>query len=247
MIQLMNSDINNIESYIRKLSSRGFINFDSEENIKRFFNDYMNEFLSNCNYNDIENIRYYTGIAYNQVNSILRGKWDYEKNGVLTNDKKKEALSIANNISNTIHKMSCIPQDIVTYRGVNITSFRKYGITSLEELPKMVNKYYLEDGFTSTSLLRDKSFFNRDLEWHEKCNIEIEYFIPQECSDGIPLINNSLSYSKSQNEYLLNHGSVSKIIDCQIDKENNVAYLKAIFIPERIWNRNYEQHKSKEK
>ena len=74
MIQLMNSDINNIESYIRKLSSRGFINFDSEENIKRFFNDYMNEFLSNCNYNDIENIRYYTGIAYNQVNSILRGK-----------------------------------------------------------------------------------------------------------------------------------------------------------------------------
>ena len=111
----------------------------------------------------------------------------------------------------------------------------------------MINSYYIEDGFTSTSLLRDSSFFNRELEWHEPCNIEIQYFIPEECNDGIPLINNDLSYSKNQNEFLLNKNSVSKIFDCKIDKENNVAYLKAVFIPERIWNKEYSNINKKGK
>ena len=128
MIRLNEEDISNIESYISEISKRGFTNFDSEESIKRFFNEYMNEFLSNCNYNDIDSIRYYTGIAYNRVNSLLRGKWDYNKNGLLTDDIKKESTLLSNQITSIINRTPTIPGNIVTYRGTNLDSFKKYGI-----------------------------------------------------------------------------------------------------------------------
>ena len=58
--------------------------------------------------------------------------------------------------------------------------------------------------------------------------------IPCESNDGMPLIDDNLSYSKKQNEFLINKGSVSKIVDVRINSEKTKAYVKAILVPQKI-------------
>lgn len=101
-------------------------------------------------------------------------------------------------------------------------------------------------GFTSTSLIRDKSFFDRDLEYHEKCDVEIEFLIPKECNEGIPLINKDLSFSsEEESEFLLDSHSLSKIIDVKISEDKKKAYLKGVFIPKKIYDKAYREENNK--
>ena len=233
-----------IDTFVNDVSKRNFIGFSSLEEVSAFFTDYLAEFYNNNSINDIDTIRAYTGIAFRRFNSVLRGTWNYDTNGLLTDDAKVEYLNLANKLSECIERSSTLPTNIKTYRGVSLERFKDYGITSLEDLNSLENKYYYDSGFTSTSLVRDKSFFNRELEYHEFCNIEIEYLIPEEANDGIPLIDDNLSYSKVQNEYLINKGSLSKIIDVEISPDGKLAYIKAVLIPQKMWNITYNKNDS---
>ena len=197
-----------LDTFVNEVSERDFMEFSSLEEVKAFFIDYLADFYNNNSRSDIDNIRAYTGIAFRRFNSVLRGIWNYDTNGPLTDEMKSKYLDYADNLSECIERSSTLSSNIKTYRGVSLDSFKGYGISSLEDLKSLENKYYYESGFTSTSLVRDKSFFNRELEYHEFCNIEIEYLIPEESNDGIPLINDDLSYSKVQSEYLINKGSL---------------------------------------
>ena len=239
-----NEKLSEINVFASEVNKREFIEFSSLEEVKAFFIDYLAEFYNNNSINDIDTIRAYTGIAFRRFNSVLRGTWNYDTNGLLTDDAKVEYLNLANKLSECIERSSTLPTNIKTYRGVSLDSFKDYGISSLEDLKSLVNKYYYESGFTSTSLVRDKSFFNRELENHEFCNIEIEYLIPEEANDGIPLIDDNLSYSKVQNEYLINKGSLSKIIDVKISPDGKLAYMKAVLIPQKMWNITYNNNDS---
>ena len=154
--------------------------------------------------------------------------------------KHAEGLSVA-----LMKVPNSLPSNIRTYRGVGISSFKDYNISNIAELENLRGQYYYESGFTSTSLLRDRSFFDRELEWHYSCNIEIEYFIPQECSEGLPLIKSDLSYSKEQSEFLIDKGCLSKIIDVEVSKDGTKAYLKAVVIPRRVWNMTYVKNEVK--
>ena len=180
-----------IDTFVNDVSKRNFIGFSSLEEVSAFFTDYLAEFYNNNSINDIDTIRAYTGIAFRRFNSVLRGTWNYDTNGLLIDDAKVEYLNLANKLSECIERSSTLPTNIKTYRGVSLERFKDYGITSLEDLNSLENKYYYDSGFTSTSLVRDKSFFNRELEYHEFCNIEIEYLIPEEANDGIPLIDDN--------------------------------------------------------
>ena len=197
-----------LDTFVNEVSERDFMEFSSLEEVKAFFIDYLADFYNNNSRSDIDNIRAYTGIAFRRFNSVLRGIWNYDTNGPLTDEMKNKYLDYADNLSECIERAPTLSSNIKTYRGVSLDSFKDYGISSLEDLKNLENKYYYESGFTSTSLVRDKSFFNRELEYHEFCNIEIEYLIPEESNDGIPLINDDLSYSKVQSEYLINKGSL---------------------------------------
>ncbi len=197
-----------LDTFVNEVSERDFMEFSSLEEVKAFFIDYLADFYNNNSRSDIDNIRAYTGIAFNRFSSVLRGVWNYDTNGLLTDEMKNKYLDYADNLSECIERAPTLSSNIKTYRGVSLDSFKDYGISSLEDLKNLENKYYYESGFTSTSLVRDKSFFNRELEYHEFCNIEIEYLIPEESNDGIPLINDDLSYSKVQSEYLINKGSL---------------------------------------
>lgn len=233
-----------IDTFVNDVSKRNFIGFSSLEEVSAFFTDYLAEFYNNNSINDIDTIRAYTGIAFRRFNSVLRGTWNYDTNGLLIDDAKVEYLNLANKLSECIERSSTLPTNIKTYRGVSLDRFKDYGITSLEDLNSLENKYYYDSGFTSTSLVRDKSFFNRELEYHEFCNIEIEYLIPEEANDGIPLIDDNLSYSKVQNEYLINKGSLSKIIDVEISPDGKLAYIKTVLIPQKMWNITYNKNDS---
>ena len=239
-----NEQLSEINAFASEVNKREFMDFSSLEEVRAFFIDYLADFYNNNSISDIDNIRAYTGIAFRRFNSVLRGTWNYDTNGLLTDDAKVEYLNLANKLSECIERSSTLPTNIKTYRGVSLERFKDYGITSLEDLNSLENKYYYDSGFTSTSLVRDKSFFNRELENHELCNIEIEYLIPEEANDGIPLIDDNLSYSKVQNEYLINKGSLSKIIDVKISPDGNLAYIKAVLIPQKMWNITYNKNDS---
>lgn len=241
---LGNDKVTELDSFVENVKRKDFIEFSSIEEVRTFFIDYLTDFYNNNSKSDIDNIRTYTGIAFKRFNSLLRGIWNYDTNGLLTNEMKSEYLNSANKLSECIAKSSHLPSNIKTYRGVSLDSFKGYGISSLENLKSLKNKYYYESGFTSTSLIRDMSFFNRELEYHEFCNIEIEYLIIEEANDGIPLINDDLSYSKMQSEYLINKGSLSKIIDVEISPDGKLAHIKAVLIPKKLWDISYNKTSS---
>ena len=233
-----------LDTFVNDVSKRNFVEFSSLEEVSAFFIDYLAGFYNNNSRSDIDNIRAYTGIAFRRFNSVLRGIWNYDTNGPLTDEMKSKYLDYADNLSECIEKSPTLSSNIKTYRGVSLDSFKGYGISSLEDLKSLENKYYYESSFTSTSLVRDKSFFNRELENHELCNIEIEYLIPEEANDGIPLINDDLSYSKVQSEYLINKSSLSKIIDVKVSSDGKLAYIKAVLIPQKMWNITYNKNDS---
>lgn len=207
---------------------------------------YLSDFYSNVSFEEIDKVRYYTGIAYKDINSILRGNWNYETNGMLTEEKRKKNVELANDLSRIISNTTNIPANIKTYRGVGLYSFKDYGINSIEELSQLKGQYYFDSGFASTSLIRERSFFDRLLEYHDDCNIEIEYLIPEESNDGIPLLTDELSYSKVQSEYLINKENLSKIVDVKISLDGTKAYLKAILVPQKIWNLSYNNKNQQE-
>lgn len=228
--------VNNIEDYISKIENREYIMFKSEEEINQFFGDIFDTFYKQSTEEEILILRSYSGDQYRDINAVLRDNWNYERNGLLTEEKKQKNLEYAQNIKEMISRLPILSNNIKVYRGVPLSIFKGYGISSLDDLLFLKGQYFLDSGFTSTSLIRENSFFYKELEWHEACNVEIEYLIPEECSDGFPLVHNEFSYSIKQNEFLLKAGNLSKILDVTVDKNEEKAYVKMAFIPSRIWN-----------
>lgn len=244
VLRLIGEDtMDNVDKYTEEVIDRSYKTFNSTEEIKSFFDNYLLSFYSNSNLDDIENIRYYTGTSFKEINAVLRGNWNYEVNGLLTEDKKNEYLNIARDLSNSMDKNTELPSNIKVYRGVTLDSFKSYGINSISDLKSMVGQYFYERGFTSTSLLRESSAFNSNSDYWKDRNIEIEYLIPSEFSEGVPLITKDLCYTGVEHEFLINTGCLSKIVDVIVDNDNKV-YITAVVIPKKIWEKGYaDQHK----
>ncbi len=202
------------------------------------FNDYINRFSQDLTTDDLITLRHYTGYDYKNINNYLRRIWNYEENGKYTEEVGEKYLNISLEISDLIKKFPSPDFNFYTYRGVTIDAFKQYGIETLEDLVYLKNNFMYELGFTSTSLKEETSYFTT-----KGYNIEIIYLIPKESHDGISLLNNELSYSTNQNEYLLDKGSLIKIENVEIDKENNKAYLYAILVPKKIYD--YEKEPKK--
>jgi len=229
--------ISEINSYVNSILKENCTSFKSNEEINSTFETYISNLLASLTRDEISKILRYTGIDFRRVNPVLRGYWDYDKSGALTDEIKSDAYVLAESIRKIILKSSrSLGFNLKTYRGTSIRSFYSLGITSLCDLSCLKDKYLYESGFTSTSLLSETSFFVKQPEWGDLCNIEIEYFIPGDSNDGIALLSESLSYSTSQNEFLINNGSLFKVVDINVDKAKNCAYLKMVLIPEKIWN-----------
>ena len=196
---------------------------------------------------DIElmDLRSYTGYNFKNINAILRGNWNYEENGLLNQEVEAKYRSLARNIENITDKFPKLDTNFVVFRGVEANYFSKYGITSLNELASMKDKFIYEEGFTSTSILKDTSYFGKSLETGKNYNVEIKYLISSDSQNGALLMNSNFSYSPNQNEFLINAGSLSKVIDVIVDYENSTASLTIVLVPKKLWNI-YEVNNTKE-
>ncbi len=236
-----------VDQYVDDLIRRDYVTFTSDEQIADFFLEYMNDFYQNTKKEEKQDIRAYSGILFREVNSVLRNRWNYEENGELTDIKKEEVDAVTATIEKVIERQNALSDNIKVYRGVDASIFQECGITSLEELSSLKGKYYYDSGFTSASFIRERSFFDRPLEFHNTCNVEIEYLIPKEESDILPLITSDLSYSPVQTECLIARGNLSKIVEVSVDSEQNRAYLKAALVPKKVWDETLERNSMVEK
>lgn len=178
-------------------------------------------------------LRSYTGFNYKNINAVLRNSWNYEENGLLNDVVKEKYWNLSKEISQLIDKFPPSQNPFVTFRGTTLKEFSKYGITSLEDLILLKGQYLYENGFTSTSLKETTSYFGKKING-VLCNIEIRYLIPARENIGIPLITDDFSYSKSENEYLLNNNLLSRVADVSI--QGNTAVITVVALPKRIWN-----------
>ena len=180
-------------------------------------------------------IREYSGFRFAWINSVSRGFWDYEKMGQKTPELENEIKNTATEIESTISHAPTPETDFLTFRGTNLDSFRGYNIQNLEDLQNLEGQFYLEDGFTSTAMARDKSFAEREVSdlWIKKSDVEIRYHIPAGSHDSLALLTDELSYSPEQTEVLLNRHSLSYISNVSLNDGH--ATIDALLIPREIY------------
>lgn len=225
-----------IEEYVLNSCKERYIEFKTKEDIQKNFCDLVNEFTSKLSNDELLDIRTYTGYNFKKINAILRNKWTYEENGILNDNIRKEYLNLANRIDNILNKFPSFKYNFVTYRGATLSSFKKYGINSLNDLACLKNKYMYEEGFSSTSILESSCYFKKKLDTGKNYNVEIKYLITPEYNEGALLIDNDLTYSLNQNEYLINKSSLSKVVDVKINEEDDSAILTVVLIPRNRWD-----------
>ncbi len=185
---------------------------------------------------EAEDLRRYTGIEHKAINSVLRGYWNYDELGRKTPEKEAEVRESADRISEIIKKTPKLHSHLKTYRGTNLDNFRGYGVENLEDLKNLDGQFFFEPGFTSTSLSREDSFFDREFEdtYRKKADIEIEYLIPSGSQDGVALVDDQLSYSKNQKEYLIDKGSLCRIME--VETSGETAKIVMTLIPKEFSN-----------
>ena len=206
------------------------INNIPKDKINTYFKKGFNKLkLSKTDYLILRN---YTGFNFKGINGLLRNKWNTKFNGQLNEEKEYRFRSNANNISYLIKKFPKNKKAFKVYRGVTIDAFKDYGIENLKDLVYLKDNYVFEQGFTSTSLIRDTSYFDKEIDG-ELYNIELEIIVPKDSQDGMPLTGYELSFSPGQNEYVFDRESLTKITDVEIKKD--YAYLKGILIPKKLY------------
>ena len=232
-----------MDIYISDVLDRDYLTLESDEQVSEVFGEMAAEFTSNLSYQEALSLRSYTGFSHKEINALLRDKWNYEQHGKLTDERRNEYTEIGQEVEKVVFKFPPLERNIKTYRGVTLAQFRDYGIYSLEDLKA---KYFYDGGFTSTSLVRKSSLYNTEAFQIGKRNIEIEYLIPEECRDGALLLDEYTSHYKAENEYIINSGSLIRILSVDIDKENNTAFLRAILVPKKVWDPRAVRHLEEE-
>lgn len=230
---------NEVEPYINNICNRDFMVMKSMKQVMDIFGNSIDEFLSCLSEEELLSLRSYTGYNFRNINAVSRYAWTYE-NG--NEDKKREFSQLGFEISKIMNKYNMPKMDFVTFRGTTIDSFSSYGITDLSQLANLQGKYLYESGFTSTSMLEETSYYNQTIN-DKTYNIGIRYLIPSDCDDGVLLANTNLSYSVSQNEFVLNRGTLTKVIDVKVDEKMKTAILTVVLIPKKIYDINYNKNK----
>ena len=225
-----------MEQFINEVKKQNFMEIDSQESLKNIFNDCIDEFLSSVTQDELLDLRSYTGYNFKNINAILRNTWTYEENGLLDFETKKRFFDLSNKISTILNKFPPLEYNFTTYRGTTLDSFSKYGIKSISDLMSLEGNYMFEEGFASTSILEDSCYFNKTLDTGKNYNVKIKYLITPEYDEGALLLNNDMSYSINQNEYLINKGALSKVVDVEINEELDQAILTVVLVPRKKWD-----------
>ena len=222
-----------------------FLSEETKEKIERYIEENRNnksidynfqkdteEFERNLTDDEYMTIRLYTGTNYKNINAVFRNTWNYEDNG--DSSKKDYYKKLGDDISIIIEEYPKLKNNIKTFRGTSLREFKKYGVTSLNDLKQLEEKYLYEECFTSTSLEEESSFFNRKI-IGEIQNIEVIYHVSASSQDGMPVLSKDLSYCTNQKEYILNKNCLSKVLKVEI--KDDTAVVEVLLIPQKLWNK----------
>ena len=181
-------------------------------------------------------VKEYSGYKFSWINSVARGFWDYDKMGRKTPELEEEIKETTRQIIGAIQDAPAPEEDFITYRGTNLDAFRAYGINSVADLKKMQGQFMLEQGFTSTALLRENSFVNREVSdlWIGKSEVEMRFRIPAGSHQTIALFSDELSYSPQQTEVLIEDDTLSYI--SKVEMKDGKAIIEAILIPPEVYD-----------
>lgn len=227
-----------IKSFLDSTLERQPHKFTSESDLDQFCSAYADELDSTLSPEDRAALKNYSGLGYKAINQVARGQWNYDLLGAQTPEKLSSAEQSVDRISHAISSAPAIGADLITHRGTNLDSFQTYGVNSLADLTNLKNQFFLETGFTGTSLAPDKSFTDREFDdpLRRTCDIAVEYLIPAENRETIGLLSGDTSYNPEQRELLIDKDSLSYIQDVEVSPDQASAKLKMVLIPRQIYD-----------
>lgn len=235
-----------------------FIGDDDKENINVFYDGCLSrqykefddlemalmstDFSDSYNRKDKEVFSNYSGFNYRRINACARGTWNYEKHGHI--DEKMRYDQMTEDLKMAIETNQKSIGNVKVFRGVPLSYFSEYGISTLEELENLNGGFLLDKGFVSTSLVDEACYYKKDNELGLDYNVKIEYLVPEEFGDGVSISN--LSYSPGQCEYLINAWNLAKVVDVKMD-QNDGAIVSAMLVPKYVYDKGYRQTKGEVK
>lgn len=228
----------NLKSFITDATSRTYEDLSSPQELNNFCTAYNSKISPFLTHEAKSTIKHYSGLGYKAINQVARGFWDYEILGRQTPEKLAQTQQDIKNLSQIIASLPPLDINLATYRGTNLDAFQSYQIQNLSELKNLEHSFFLETGFTSTSLSRDSNFTNRQFDnpLRKPCDIEIKYLLASENDNCVDLFSDDLSYSKNQHEILLNRDSLSYISKVQIDQNRHRAFLEMLLLPTHVYD-----------
>ena len=226
-LELFNSE--ELEKYVDEVLDRDIKVFKDTKEIRTFLGESFTEYTKDLTDKDKQSLRYYSGINHDKVNAILRGNWDYRKNFMyLDKETESKYKYYSNEIDQVFAKPFGIPTNILTFRRVPLEALSNYGINTKEDLLSLKNKYLLDLGFTSTSLL-NFDYLDQQFKAGE---VKLKIVIPKECEEGIPLLSEDVTYHLELEEFLLGKNALFKVIDVDIRDKDPV--INVVYIPRKV-------------
>lgn len=201
---VVNSEANdyNISEHIFAKTKK-FKNF---EDFEEFIGvDNLFDFEDSVSTDEAKSIAFYSHTGDKQINSILRS-------GIADDDIK----SYVQDLDNIISRFE-VPEDVSLYRGSNLDFlYREFNINNLEDL---LGKSYIDKGYTSTSIILDNAFLNKDAVFEIK--------LPGGKGRGAFI--SSFSRHFDELEFLIKRNTKFKIVDIREwynpRQKKNVSYI----------------------
>ena len=139
----LGDEISNIDKFLDLAIKEKPLAFSNKNDILK----YSQNVTQHLTYDELMEIKYYTGFSYGKINSLKRGVWDYDKLGMQTKEIKQEYEEAGKNLEKIISKVEPLPTNMVTYRGCDLKYFWRFGIHSLEELSELKGTYIYDNAF----------------------------------------------------------------------------------------------------
>ena len=180
--------------------------FKNFEDFEEFIGvDNLFDFEDSVSTDEAKSVAFYSHTGDKQINSILRS-------GIADDDIK----SYVQDLDNIISRFE-VPEDVSLYRGSNLDFlYREFNINNLEDL---LGKSYIDKGYTSTSIILDNAFLNKDAVFEIK--------LPGGKGRGAFI--SSFSRHFDELEFLIKRNTKFKIVDIREwynpRQKKNVSYI----------------------
>lgn len=230
-----------VKNFLLDTADRDFHDFQDPLDLDAF-SDAYSEFIDPALiYEDKTALKNYTGYNYRLINSVARDQWNYDLLGPQTPEALQTARKDIEAINQAIAATPPPEVDLLTHRGTNLDSFLGYDIHSLSDLKSLEGQFFLEEGFTSSSLSPDQSFTQKDLDdpLRRPCDIEITCRIPKESREVIGLLSDELSYNPEQYEVVISTGSLFYVSSAEVSPDAKTAQLEMTLIPRHLYDPAY--------